>query len=483
MRQLQAHIGEAALSPDGSRIIFEKQQELWQMDPNGEKPTRLAQFPRGPQFAGHAGLSNWSNLAWSPDGRWLTYLRKAGETGPLVLEARFLQDGRTATILTDPDLRGYSWLSGTKIVLNRWEASDKPFSNLWHIDIDPKRMKAVGKPRRLTNWAGFAVLSMNSTRDGKLVALTRKTDQSSIFLGELTDNGDSLSYLRRVSSQDRVDWPGGWSPDSKVLFFQSDQSGSMSIFRQRIDATDAEKVVADQNDNRAPLLSPDRGWILYFAWQRSGPQVETTRLMRTPVGGGSSELILEAKGLPDSGQTSYRVTLPTMTGQPAFRCPRQSGSACVLSEAGLREVAFYSFLPVPGTGKTEVFRIQIDNPDGVAWDLSPDGSQIAYAEYSSHSASIHVRELKTSVTRDIPLKGLTELSTLTWSADTRSFFATTFAVTGSSLYHVTLEGKYQLLYKGAKEVEGARPSPDGRYLAFGDVQSASNVWVVEGFPK
>ena len=483
IRQLQADIRQAALSPDGSRIVFEKDQELWQMGPNGENPARLAQFSGGPQLAGHSGLSNWSDLAWSPDGRWVTYRRKTGDTGPLVLEARLLKDGRTATILTDPDLQGYSWLSATEMVLNRWEAPDKPFSNLWHIDIDPKKMKAVEKPRRLTNWAGFSVLSMSATRDGKLVALTRKTDQSAILLGELTDHGNSLSHLRRVSPQDRVDWPGGWSPDGRVLFFQSDQTGSMSIFRQRIDATDAETVVADQNDNRAPLMSPDRACILYFAWPRSGPHVSTTRLMRKPVAGGLPELILEAKGLPDSGQTSYRVTLPTMTGQPAFRCPSQSGTACVLSEAGLHEVTFYSFFPVPGTINAQIFRLQIDEPERLAWDLSPDGSQIAYAEYSWRSASIHVRDVKTSLTREIPLKGLTELSTLTWSADSRSFFATTYGVTGSSLYHVAREGTYHLLYKGAKEVEGARPSPDGRYLAFGDVQSASNVWVVGGFPK
>jgi hypothetical protein len=194
-------------------------------------------------------------------------------------------------------------------------------------------------------------------------------------------------------------------------------------------------------------------------------------------------LVLEANGLLGSAQTSYRVVLPTMAGQPAFRCPSLSPTSCVLGEAGTNEVTFYSFAPVPGAVKTEIFRIKTDHPDGVAWDLSPDGSQIAYAEYSWRSASIHVRELTTNVTRDIPLKDLTELSTLSWSADGKSFFATTFAVTGSTLYHVTNEGKYSVLYKGAKEVEGARPSPDGRYLAFGDVQSASNVWVVEGFPQ
>jgi Tol biopolymer transport system component len=116
-------------------------------------------------------------------------------------------------------------------------------------------------------------------------------------------------------------------------------------------------------------------------------------------------------------------------------------------------------------------------------DLSPDGSRIAYAEYGWSSASIHIRDLRLNATADIPLRGLTELSTLTWSADGKSFFATTFSVAGSALYHVTCDGKCQVLFKAAKEVEGAKPSPDGRYLAFGDVQSASNVWLVEGFPQ
>jgi Tol biopolymer transport system component len=454
------------------------------MGPNGENPAPLFRFPRGPQFAGHAGLANWSNLAWSPDGRWLTYLRKTGENNPLVLEARLMGDGRTATILTDPDLRGYSWLSATTIVLNRWEAPDNPFSNLWQIDVDPKKMKAVGKSRRLTNWAGFAVLSMNATRDGNRLALTRKSDQSNVWIGELAENGNSLSHLRRVSPQDRVEWPGGWSADSKSLFFQSDRTGHMNIFRQRIDATSAEAVVMDQNDNRAPVLSPERAWVLYFAWPRSAVQVNTATLMRKTVGGGGlSEKILEAKGVLDSAKTSYRVVLPTMTGQPAFRCPSQPGTPCVLSEAASKEVVFYTFAPLPGTGKSEIFRIEANDPDAINWDLSPDGSRVAYAEFTWHSASIHVRELRANTTRDIPLKDMTGLSTLSWCANGKSLFSTAFALTGSSLLHVTLDGKYRVLYKGAKEVEGARPSPDGRYLAFGDVVSASNVWLVEGFPK
>ena len=474
--------GDAAISPDGKRIVFEKQEELWQMGPNGENPACLTGLPRGSRFSGHAGYSNCSDLAWSPDGRWLTYLRKTGDS--LLLEARGADDGTTTTILEDPDLRGYQWLSFTQIVLNQWEAPDRPFSNLWQIDVDPKKMRAVGKSRRLTNWAGFAIESISASGDGRRLAVNKETDRSDIFIGELVDHGDKLAHLRRVSVEDRVEWPGGWSGDSKGLLFQSDRMGSMDVFMQRLNSTNPESVVVDRNDNRAPMLSPDKRWILYFAWPRSATQVTTARLMRKPVGGGGqSELVLEAKGVPGSAQASYRVLLPTTTGHPAFRCPSQPTSPCIVSEAGRNEVAFYSFPPVPSAAKTEIFRTHAEDPDALGWDLSPDGSRIAYSEHDWSSASIHVRDLRERTTRDIPLPGLAELSTLAWSADSKGLFFTTFAVTGSSLFHMTLDGPYHRIYKGAKEVEAPRASPDGKYLAFGDVVSASNVWLIEGIPR
>jgi Tol biopolymer transport system component len=484
IRKIQDNVGEATVSPDGSRIVFERGQQFWQIGPNGENPVLYGALDKASHCgAGGETYANCWNLAWSPDGRWFTYVRKTAENEPPVLEAHNTEDGRAEIILTDPDLGGYIWLSPSKIMLNRWEAPDKPFSNLWQIDVDPRRLKAIGQPRRITNWAGFSVQNMSAERDGKQLALVRRTDQSNIFVGELAEQSNNLVRLHRISPEDRVEWPGGWSADSKVLFFQSDRTGNMNIYSQRMDSTNAQPAVLDQDDNRAPVLSPDKQWIFYFAWPRSAPQVSSARLMRRPVGGGSSELILEVKGLPGSAQTSYRVVMPTMAGQPAFRCPSQPGPACVLSEAGPHEVVFYSFAPAPGAEKSVLFRIEASNPNEVSWDLSADGSRIAYSENDWQSATIHIRDLKANTTLDIPLKGLAELSTLSWSADARSFYATTFGLWGSSLFHVTLDGRYRVLYKGAKEIEGARPSPDGRYLAFGDVVSASNVWLVEGLPK
>ena len=71
LRKLQDTIGDAALSPDGSRIAFVSEQGVWQMGPNGEQPA--------PLFA-IAAREQVRNLVWSPDGRWLTYLRRVGQT-------------------------------------------------------------------------------------------------------------------------------------------------------------------------------------------------------------------------------------------------------------------------------------------------------------------------------------------------------------------------------------------------------------------
>jgi hypothetical protein len=48
---------------------------------------------------------------------------------------------------------------------------------------------------------------------------------------------------------------------------------------------------------------------------------------------------------------------------------------------------------------------------------------------------------------------------------------------------LTLDGSVRPLYKAAKEAELPKASPDGRYLAFGEVVSGSNVWLIEGIPN
>jgi Tol biopolymer transport system component len=203
--------------------------------------------------------------------------------------------------------------------------------------------------------------------------------------------------------------------------------------------------------------------------------------MRMPINGGSPELILAAR-VSGGLETQTVDNVPTPVGQPAFRCPGRVGAPCVLSEGTEREVVFSSFEPVPSASKTEVFHILSKVPNNVFWDLSPDGSRVAYAQRGEASV-VHIRNLKQNSTRDISIPQWPELLTLGWSADGSSLFATNFAPTGSSLLHISLDGIVTPLYKSTKDAELPKASPDGRYLTFGAVESSSNVWLIEGISK
>lgn len=471
LRKIQDGGAGAALSPEGSQIAFLKKGEIWVMGANGEDPARLTAAVPGEDF---------SDLSWSPDGRWLTYQRTIRDAGSSVIEARMPGSPTATKIFESPQLQGFCWLYPGVLVLNLWDARGQPTSNLWDIHIDPEKMRLLDKPLRLTNWGGFAVRGMSASKDGRRLAVTKRLDQSDILVAEMPEDGKSLRHVRRFTSDERVDWPGGWSPDGRWLLFQSDRTGRMAIFRQRIDSNNAEALVADQGENRSPMFSPDGHWIVYLAWRGSAGQPKSGTLMRLPVGGGSPEPILETKGAL-TYITSGHVLVPTTVGHPAFRCPASAGAHCVLSEALGDDIVFNSFDVVPSASKTEIFRIPSNEPNGFFWDLSPDGSRVAYGERGLRS--IRVREIRTGATRDIPLPDWPELYTIGWSNDGKSLFATDFAPTGSSLLSITLDGKTRVLYRAAKEVELPKASPDGHRLSFGEVVSISNVWLIEGIVR
>ena len=77
----------------------------------------------------------------------------------------------------------------------------------------------------------------------------------------------------------------------------------------------------------------------------------------------------------------------------------------------------------------------------------------------------------------------TNLTSVAWAADGKALFVTGYASKNPPLLRVSLDGKTQLLYTGRCYLEEPVPSPDGRYLAFGDESEDSNAWVVDSPPN
>jgi hypothetical protein len=82
-------------------------------------------------------------------------------------------------------------------------------------------------------------------------------------------------------------------------------------------------------------------------------------------------------------------------------------------------------------------------------------------------------------TRDVAVKGPTHLHSVGWAAGGSSLFVANWASKGGSILRVGLDGETQLLHKAiGMAVERPLPSPDGRYLAYSEVATTSNAWML-----
>jgi len=443
------------------------------MGPNGEEPRRLAVSEQESLFYLFTGLR------WAPDGRRIAYLKLRPDSVEFAIETRDLDGGPATVIVSDPRIRDFCWAPDGRIIYGLWESLNEASSNLWEVRIDPQTGRASGEPRRMTNWAGFLLYHLHISADGKRLTFVKRRNQSDVYLGELEANGTRLKDPRRFTQDDRIDWPGGWTRDSKAILFFSDRFGDLDIFKQGVKDRAPEGIVVGLDDKRAPQLSPDGSWILYLAWPKmeSHAPPKTGRLMRVRVAGGSPEFVLEARGYPGPAHVPRDNHL-TIRGQPAFRCPSLPTAPCVLSELDQKQIVFSAFDPVQGK-KGEITRVDINPGNNTFWDLSPDGSRIAFGETDEYIGRLRILKLRGGAAREVTVKGWTNLDSVAWSAGGDYLFVTKWLSQGGSLLRVDLTGAAQPLRKAIMHIERPIPSPDGRYLAFGEVSSESNAWMIE----
>jgi Tol biopolymer transport system component len=445
------------------------------MGANGEDPRRLA--VSGQEFS----FYSFAGLRWAPDGRRIAYLKRRHNSVEFAIETLDPDGGPATVIRSDPRIRDFCWAPDGRIIYGLWESPNEANSNLWEVRIDPQTGRASGEHRRITNWAGFDLYDLQITADGKRLTFVKRRDQSDVYLGELEANRTRLKAPRRLTLDDRIDWPGGWTRDSKAVLFYSVRYGDLDIFKQGVRDRAPEGIVVGLDDKREPQLSPDGSWILYLAWPKmeGHEPPKTGRLMRVRVAGGSPEFVIEARGYPGPAHVPRDAGHHlTIRGQPAFRCPSLPTAPCVLSELDQRQIVFSAFDPVQGK-KGEIARVDINPFTEAFWDLSPDGSRIAFGETDKYIGRLRILALRGGAAREITVKGWTNIDSVAWSAGGDYLFVTKWSSQGGSLLRVDLTGAAQPLRKAIMYIERPIPSPDGRYLAFGEVSSESNAWMIE----
>jgi hypothetical protein len=433
------------------------------MGPHGEYPKKIAESDENASIQGPQ---------WTSNGRRLGYLRI--DSSEIAIETRDLNGGPAVRVLSnigDP-LMDYFWLPDGRLMYVLIERSNEYTCNYWQLQIDKDTGKVVEKPRRLTNWTGFCMNSGSIAADGKRMSFGEWAAQRSVYVAELKANGTRIGNPRRLTLTRNKIYPSAWTADSKAVIFNSRSAGRWGIYKQYLEKDTAEPIVAslpgyslfsELKDISLPRVSPDGTWALYMVISKELGSSAGTKLMRAPVSGGPSELVMTAN----------------LYGP--LSCANSPATLCAIAEQSqdLKQLIFTSLDPLKGRGH-ELTRLDVDPKGTYVWALSPDGTQIA--ALNSVGGAIHILSLRGKVPQQVKVKGWNRLDSVAWAADGMGLFVSTHVQLGSVLLHVDLRGNSQVLWKEEGGLGTcAVPSPDGRHLAISSWTLDSNIWMMENF--
>ncbi len=478
LKKMRDDAFDASLSHDGTQIVFRDSvtRDIWLMNADGGNARLFIK----PQEGYHL-----FSPTWFPNGNRILYGKYRvtnGETS-LAIESRDLKGSNQVVLISNPQLTDFTLSQSGRFIYSVREKPPNDYdSNLWERRFDDATGKPKGIPRRLTDWTGFYFGNPELTADGSRFVFLNGRAQSDVYLAELANGGNELKAPQRLTLDERVDWPGGWSPDNKALFLYSDRNGNFDIYKQGLSERNAEPMATGPDQKWAPQITPDGKWVLYMQWPRAaeGSVAGTGKLMRSPLAGGPAETLLEIKGRP--GLFAGGDPTNSVGGYPSFRCPSHGSSGCVLAERGENQILFTAFDPVQGR-KSELVKVPSD-PDSTSWDLSPDGSRVVLSVFDYKAADIQIVPLAGGTPQKLSAMPWTELAAIAWASDGKSLFLASYSSRGTGIVRMPLTGGPKLLFKQPSwDIFSLMPSPDGRYLAFGPVITASNAWTIASFPR
>jgi Tol biopolymer transport system component/predicted Ser/Thr protein kinase len=443
-----------SISPDGKWVVYVADGDIYLQGVSGQTAINLTKD----------SPSDETTPAFSPDGETIAF-RSTRDGGGIFLMGR---TGESVRRLTHGGFQPAWFPDGKSIVYASGEGPQGPerrfaFSELWIVSVDG------GEPRRFIR--GDAVQPRVSPHGTRIAYWNIPADPAQQRFSSLDEPANreiwtvdrNGGHAIKVAPHDANDWNPVWSPDGQWLYFLSNRSGSMALWRVAIDEASGATCGEPQ-----PLATP-AWYVADFSLSADGAvgvysslavSNNIARVAFDPVSAtikGDVELI--TSGTNDFFQFDVTkdgrfvaVTTSSRTREDLYVLTVADGSLRRLTNDFARDrwprwspdgnsIYFYS-----DRRGYEVWRINADGSDlrqltnvpGLALmypALSPDGARLAASDQD-------VRKLAIYDTRDFskPLQVVTAsvepkvgaLQVHDWSPDGRSFLMAALSSTGAA---------------------------------------------------
>jgi Tol biopolymer transport system component len=244
-------------SPDGKRIAFDASwvgpRRIWVVDSQGHNPQQLT--------SDSSEAVTHVRPRWSPDGTKVVFQNI--ERTKFDVRIFDLTTGRYVWVTNDAvqDFNPVWSPMGEYIYFSSYRGGG---INIWcvrvGVDGTPTRL-----PRQLTIGAGQDV-EIAVSRDGKRLAFSILRQNADIWrLPVSPETGKPTGAPQEVITTTREDSRGAWSPDSKLIAFNSDRTGEMNIWLYSIADRVSRQLTKGPGGDYQANWSPDEKRIAFFS--------------------------------------------------------------------------------------------------------------------------------------------------------------------------------------------------------------------------
>ena len=329
------------------------------MDADARNPRKLLDAGENGYVAG---------VRWSPDGTKLLY-QERDESPRRSIEIRDVKSGDSHLVLSNPQLHGLYWLRDGRVVYVLEEDTEGVTCNYRVARIDQQTAAFASNARQLTHYSGFCVEDISATADSKKLVFTKRSNSATVYVADVDAGGTRITPPRHLSLTEGMEWPNGWTADSREIFFTSNRDEKWGIYRQPLSGGAAQPVLIDKTGEFGfPRPNPDGHWLLI---ERPSPgTVPGTHidLVRVPMTGGAEERIAgDVYGTPSCAAAYLQL--------------------CAYMKQENNELIFTSFDPQLKQSR-ELGRFKMIDPKaGYGWGLSPDATRISIIQISTEMST------------------------------------------------------------------------------------------------
>ena len=377
-------------SPDGSQILFYNspfpgvaRSKIYVISANGGNPQEvLTEFASGFAFP--------LRVAWHPDGKhisvWGNHLQFGwGFWTVSVTDGAPLQsqiDSKVTAQLREAAITfsNFVWQpSGQGLI---FEGEAQGVKNLWKIKVDPKTMRWIDGPERLTTGAGNDTDIVVSP-DGRKLAFSIRNERSRLWTlpfdplsGRVRGAGQPITVSGISALQP------GLSRDGKQLVFRKQRGSKEELWAKSLDdGQETLLAAADDFSRTNPIWSRDGSQLIYIRTNPSklgqteiAPQLDRALALRTF--GGSDEQVITSPMHGKLSPTDWTPDGKFILASSDWKTPERVA------------LCLFSINAAPNA-ETQMQVIASD-PDYNLWQgrFSPDGRWISFNAYKAADGAV-----------------------------------------------------------------------------------------------